>query len=157
MVKKHSPERLRMSSEVVSDYLSSVVDGAPAFAKHGASYRLKKDAVEGIRKYADRAFVVVFSAEWCPDCHRNVPVLGLIADETGLEVRVFGHLMRDPKGSKGIWKIPPSPPEVKEFEVTRIPLMIVLNSAGEKVGEVVENPPEGKTLEEAILEILMKA
>jgi thiol-disulfide isomerase/thioredoxin len=157
MAKKHSPERLSMSSERVSDYLSSVSDGAPAFAKRRATYRLKKDAVEGIRKLADRAFVVVFSAEWCPDCHRNVPVLGLIAEETDLEVRVFGHLMRDPKNIKGIWKIPPSPPEVKEFEVTRIPLMIVLNSAGEEVGEVVENPPEGKTLEEAILEILMKA
>jgi len=101
--------------------------------------------------------VVVFSAEWCPDCFRNVPVLGLVSEETGLEVRVFGHLMRNIKDPDEKWAIPPSPPEVKTYQVIKIPLITVLNQDGEKLGEIVENPSEGVTLEDAILDILLKA
>jgi thiol-disulfide isomerase/thioredoxin len=101
--------------------------------------------------------VVVFSAEWCKDCRRNVPVLGLVAEATGLEVRVFGHLMREVKDSDERWSIPPSSPEVKEFNVIKIPLISVLDGNGEEIGEVVENPPEGQSLEEALLDILKKA
>jgi hypothetical protein len=55
------------------------------------------------------------------------------------------------------WAIPPSPPEVKAFNVIKIPLITVLNKEGEKRGEIIENPPEGQTLERALLDILKKA
>ena len=38
--------------------------------------------------------------------------------------------------------------------MVKIPLIVVLDKAGEKVGEVVENPPPGKTLEQALLDII---
>ena len=117
-------------------------------------YTLDEDAVEAIRDHAGKVAVVAFSAEWCPDCHRNIPVLCLLSEATGMEVRVFGHLMREAKNLEEMWRIPPSPPEVKVFNVVKIPLILVLNEHGEKVGEIVENPPEGQTLEEALLEIL---
>ena len=110
-----------------------------------------------LKVYAGEAHVFVFSAEWCPDCYRNVPVLKLIADATGIKTKVFGHLMRDAKNPEERWKIPPSPPEVKDFDVVRIPLIVVLNRDGAKIGEIVENPPEGQTLEEALLDILNEA
>jgi len=50
--------------------------------------------------------------------------------------------------------VPPSPPEVDEFSVPKIPLIVVLNKDGEKAGEIVENPPPGKTVEQALLAIM---
>ncbi len=72
-------------------------------------------------------------------------------------MRVFGHLMRNVTDPDEKWAIPPSPPEVKAFNVIKIPLITVLNKEGEKLGEIIENPPEGQTLERALLDILKKA
>ncbi len=151
---RHELEAIRDNSELVEDYIRSSKEKAPQFTERKSMYTLDEEAVEEIRDHAGKVTVVAFSAEWCPDCHRNIPVLCLLSEATGMEVRVFGHLMRDAKNPEEIWKIPPTPPEVKEFNVVRIPLIIVLNEHGEKVGEIVENPPEGQTLEEALLEIL---
>jgi thiol-disulfide isomerase/thioredoxin len=115
---------------------------------------LNPETVDLQKKYVDKATVVVFSAEWCKDCHSNIPVLAQINRDVGLEVLVFGHLMRDSKNHGNRWSVPPSPPEVKEFNVIKIPLILVLNTQGQVLGEIVENPPEGKTLEQALLNIL---
>jgi len=149
-------EAIRSNSESVADYLKSSEEKTPKFTERKTTYKLDKDTKEKIKAYTDSAVVVVFSAEWCPDCYRNVPVLDLISEETGLEVRVFGHLMRTVKNPDEKWAIPPSPPEVKTFNVIKIPLITVLNEDGEKLGEIIENPPEGQTLERALLDILKK-
>jgi len=124
-------EAIRNNSESVTDYLKSPEEMTPKFAERKTTYKLNKDTVEKIKAYAGSALVVVFSAEWCPDCHRNVPVLGLISEETGLEVRVFGHLMRNVTDSNEKWAIPPSPPEVKKFNVIKNPLITVRIEEGE--------------------------
>ena len=154
---RYDLEAIRSNSESVVDYLKSSEEKTPRFAERKTTYKLDKETVEKIKAYAGSAVVIVFSAEWCPDCYRNVPVLGLLSEETGLEVRVFGHLMRNVKDPDERWAIPPSPPEAKDFNVIKIPLIIVLNEEGEKMGEIIENPPEGQTLERALLDILMKA
>jgi thiol-disulfide isomerase/thioredoxin len=149
-------EAIRSNSESVADYLKSSEEKTPKFTERKTTYKLDKDTVEKIKAYTGSAVVVVFSAEWCPDCYRNVPVLGLISEGTGLEVRVFGHLMRNVTDPDEKWAIPPSPPEVKAFNVIKIPLITVLNEDGEMLGEIIENPPEGQTLERALLDILKK-
>ena len=154
---RYDLEAIRSNSESVADYLQSSEEKTPRFAERKAAYKLNKGTVGKIKAYASTAVVVVFSAEWCPDCFRNVPVLDLISEEAGLEVRVFGHLMRNVKDPDEKWVIPPSPPEVKDFNVIKIPLISVLNEEGEKLGEIIENPPDGQTLERALLDILMKA
>jgi thiol-disulfide isomerase/thioredoxin len=149
--------KLRRGSEPVDGYLSSSSKEAPSFAKRFSEYRLDPDVTEKLKKYSGEVVVFAFSAEWCPDCQKNIPVLGLISETTGLEVRIFGHLMRDPKKPKGFWKIPPSPAEVEEFQVRKIPTIIVIDRRGTKVGEIIENPQEGRTLEEALLDMLTRA
>lgn len=151
---RHELEAIRDNSESVENYIRYSKEKAPQFAERKSMYTLDEEAVEAIRDHAEKVTVVAFSAEWCPDCHRNIPVLCLLSEATGIEVRVFGHLMRDAKNPEERWRIPPLPPEVKEFNVVRIPLILVLNEHGEKIGEIVENPPEGQTLEDALLEIL---
>ena len=154
---RYDLEAIMSNSESVADYLKSSEEKTPRFAERKSTYKLNKETVEKIKACAGSTVVVVFSAEWCPDCYRNVPVLGLLSEETGLEVRVFGHLMRNVKDPNEKWAIPPSPPEVKDFNVIKIPHIIVLNEEGEKRGKIIENPPEGQTLERALLDILMKA
>jgi len=157
MAGQYDIEELRRNSESVSDHMSRVGGVSSPFTRRLEEYALEKTVIQGLKRYVEDAVVIVFSAEWCPDCHRNVPVLSLISDATGLEVYVVGRLMRDAKNSEERWKIPPSPAEVKDFDVVRIPLIVVLNRDGAKIGEIVENPPEGQTLEEALLDILNEA
>jgi thiol-disulfide isomerase/thioredoxin len=146
--------KIRKGSEAVHDYVSAPSKAKDAFDKRRVEYKLDAAVVKELKKKAKDYTIVAFSAEWCPDCMRNVPVLNLLAEATGLEVRVFGHMMRDAKSNTRKWAIPPSPPEVEEFNVVKIPLIVILNKAGEKIGEVVENPPTGKTLEQALLDIM---
>ena len=150
----HDLEKIRAGSLSAIDYVEDCREKAPRLHENYESYELDGEAVTKIRCHVDRYMVVAFSAEWCPDCHRNVPILALLQRETGLEARVFGGLMRDAKSNERRWRIPPSPAEVDEFDVVRIPYIVVLNMRGEVEGEIVENPPKGKTLEAVLLEIL---
>ena len=121
------------------------------------TYRLKEEVVEELKSYADKLFVVVFSAEWClKDCAPNVPVLALLADKAGLNVRVFGGLIRDPLNPKERWRIPPSPPEVKDFKVEKVPTIIVFDISGRELGKIIEEPSPGRTLEEEMLQLAEK-
>jgi hypothetical protein len=121
------------------------------------TYRLKEKVIEELKKYKDKLFVIVFSAEWClKDCTPNIPVLALLADQAGLKVRVFGGLIRDPLNPKERWRILPSPPEVRDFKVEKVPTIIVLDMSGRELGKIIEEPSPGKTLEEEILELAKK-
>lgn len=150
-------ESLKKKSEPVAKYLEEAYETTRSFARRLEDYRLDEAVARRLRELADGVVVFVFSAEWCLDCHRNVPVLKLIQDATGIEVNVFGHLKKDVCDAGGLWKIPPSPPEVKDFDVEKIPHIVVLNMDGMMIGEIVENPSEGQTLEEALLNILNEA
>jgi hypothetical protein len=152
-MRKYDLTDLINESKSVTEYLSILEEKSHKFREELAKYQLNGRVVEGIIPYAQDHIVIAFSAEWCSDCQRNIPVLKLISDATGIAVRVFGGLMRDPIDSTQIWHISPSPEEVEIFNVTKIPHITVLDLEGEKIGEIIENPPEGRTLEEALLNI----
>lgn len=154
MKRTHDLDELRKKSEPIEKYLKDAREAAPAFSRRLNSYVLDKGVARRIKCAINGESIFVFSAEWCPDCHRNVPVLKLIKDATGIEVNVFGYLEKGNRDAGELWKTPPSPPEVSEFEVRKIPLIVVLNREGQLIGEIVENPPEGQTLEGALLDIL---
>jgi thiol-disulfide isomerase/thioredoxin len=151
---KYDVSKLRKSSEFVHEYVFAPSKAKDAFDMRRAEYKLDAAIVKELKKKAKDYIIIAFSAEWCPDCLRNVPILDMIAEASGLEVRVFGHIMRDAKSNTKKWAVPPSPPEVDEFKVTKIPYMVVLKKDGEKVGEIIENPPAGVTLEKALLDIV---
>ncbi len=124
------------------------------FLERMKAYSLKEDVVEELKNYVDKIFLVVFSAEWCKDCTANVPVLALLADKTGLKVRVFGGLKKDPLSPNEKWRIPPSPPEVREFKVDRTPHIVIFHANGRELGKIIENPAPNKTMEEEILQLV---
>jgi thiol-disulfide isomerase/thioredoxin len=151
---KYDIARLRRGSKTIHDYVTEPSKAKEAFDRRRNEYKLDPVIVKELRNRADDYLIIVFSAEWCPDCFRNVPVLDLLAEATGIEIRVFSHIKRDDESNTRKWAVPPSPPEVEEFNVVKIPLMVVLKKDGEKSGEIIENPPPGKTLEQALLEIM---
>jgi thiol-disulfide isomerase/thioredoxin len=153
---KYDLSKIRRNSEAIKTYVSTKNGATEIFAKRKAEYKLQQSVVKDLKEYANKVVVIVFTAEWCPDCHRNVPVLDMISDAAGLETRAFGHIMRDAKSTTRKWAIPPSPKEVEEFNVIKIPYIVVLTQEGKILGEIVENPPPGKTLEQTLLEIVSK-
>ena len=158
----HDLKALRANSEPVEEHISAPSDATEAFTQRLQEYALDPLVTENLKAYAGKAYIFVFSAEWCKDCKKNVPVLKLIQDATGIQVRVFSHIMKDAKNPKPStpeekWKVPPSPPELMEFKVFNIPFIAVLDAQGKMLGAGIENPPEDKTLEEALLAILESA
>jgi thiol-disulfide isomerase/thioredoxin len=118
------------------------------------SYRLENEVEIKLKYHNEKYRIYAFSAEWCPDCYQHIPILAHIQEKTGLKTRVFGHLMRDAKNPNKRWRIPPSPEEVELFEVVKIPSIYILDNQGKKAGEIIENPPMEKRLEDTILDIL---
>ena len=158
----HDLTALRTASEPVGDHMATSSDATEAFNQRLMEYELDSLVTEKLKAFAGKVHIFVFSAEWCLDCRRNIPVLKLIQDATGIEARVLGHVMRDaknpnPRTPDEKWKIPPSPPELREFNALKIPYIAVLDAHGEELGAVIENPPGDKTLEEALLAILEAA
>ena len=145
---------IREKTVSVSQYIEGLSQPfQEKFLARKQAYQLKIDAVRHLKKFADKYLIVAFSAEWCKDCASNVPVLALISETTGLEVRVFGKLKKDPLSSTKKWRIPPSPPEVETFDVDKIPLIILFDLEGREIGRIIENPSM-PTLEEEICEII---
>ena len=147
-------EKLVKHSEDIKHYIESSQEKAPQFMERYRECKLEREMVMKINCHSDNYIIFAFSAEWCPDCYRNIPVLAKLQEATGLETRIFGHLMRDAKSTTKRWRIPPSPAEVEDFDVVKIPSMYILDKQGQKIGEIIENPPEGMTLEAAVLAVL---
>lgn len=111
------------------------------------TYQLQQEAVNQLKRFAREYAIIAFSAGWCKDCAANISVLALIAEATGLEVRIFGGLKKDPLSHSCKWRIPPSPPEVKTLNIDKIPLIIVVDMKGREIGRIAEKPQQFPTLE----------
>jgi hypothetical protein len=146
---------IRTKTLTVNEYIEKLEEPfRQNFLNRKQTYTPKPETLDSLRKITDNHMIIAFCAGWCKDCTKNIPVLALIAESTGLEVRVFGGFKRDPLSSSCKWRIPPSPPEVQTFNVDKIPLMIVFDKEGNEVGRIVENPKVMPTLEEEICEII---
>jgi thiol-disulfide isomerase/thioredoxin len=71
-------ESLRMKSEPISKYLDGAQETTQSFSRQLENYRLDERVAKSIEGLADGVVVFVFSAEWCPDCYMNVPILKLL-------------------------------------------------------------------------------
>lgn len=152
---ENSLKRLTNRTVSVQEYLSTMAEPFKSkFFERMTSYILIEEVAEELKKYVHKIFIVVFSAEWCKDCVSNVPILALLTIKTGLNVRVFGGVEKNPSSLKEKWRVPPSPPEIREFEVEKLPHIVIFDVDGWEIGKIVENPPLEKTLEEEILRYL---
>lgn len=149
-------DEIRRKTVSVDEYVSTL--NSPfreKFLARKQTYQLS-EKVNELKKVADKYTVVAFSAEWCKDCANHIPVLELVSQATGLEVRVFGYIKKDPLSTKEKWRIPPSPPEVKIFGVEKLPWIVIFDKKGEEIGKIVENPVHTGSIEEELLYILFQ-
>jgi len=124
------------------------------FLERKRTYQLDAETVKQLKKLEEKYVVVAFSAIWCKDCAVNIPVLALLSEETGLEVRVFGGIRKDPLSHLHKWRVPPSPPEIESFKIDKLPSILIIHSAGNEIGRIVETPKVQPTLEQELLEII---
>lgn len=150
-------KEIRRKTVSVEDYITSMSEPFRGkFLQRKESYQPSHEVIKKLKKEANKYTVVVFSAEWCKDCAKNVPVLWLISEFTGLEVRVFGHIKKDSLNPKIPWRIPPSPPEVETFDVKKIPWIIISDKQGKEIGKIIENPKHTGSVEEELLYLIGK-
>jgi hypothetical protein len=148
---------IRKRTVSVSQYIESLKQPfRDKFLTRKQTYQLKQEAMNQLKKFANKYITVAFSAEWRKDCTANIPVLALISEATGLEVRIFGGLKKDPLTHTRKWRIPPSPQEVETFLVDKIPLIILFDEEGEDIGRIIEKPREKPTLEEELIQIILE-
>jgi thiol-disulfide isomerase/thioredoxin len=150
-----NPTATRRKTLAVDEYISSLEQiFRDRFLARKRIYQLQCVAVEELQRSAGSFIIVAFSASWCKDCAEQIPVFGLIVDATGLEVRIFGGIKKDPLSHTSKWRIPPSPPEVTTFRVNTLPTIIVFDLDGKEVGRIEERPKTMPTLEQEICEIV---
>ena len=147
-------DEMCVESESVKEYLEKAKSETERFQERYENYEPDESILQRLRDYSEDIVVYGFSAEWCPDCYMHVPVMALISERTGIEVRIFGHLMRDAKNNTRIWACPPSPEEVNKFLIKKIPTFLIVNKEVKELGRIIESPQEGQSLEEGLLNIL---
>lgn len=116
-------------------------------------YKLDNSVVDELRDVG-KLIVVAFSAAWCGDCKRAMPVMLHLEEKLDWEILVFSKIKTAPLNPDVQWAVPPSPPEVNEWGVTAIPTFVFFDSDGNKLGIFIEKPQVKDTLEAEILLIL---
>jgi thiol-disulfide isomerase/thioredoxin len=117
-------------------------------------YKLNKAALKELEVLTKGLKIVVFSAAWCGDCKRAMPVMLQLEEKLGLDVMVFSGIKTDPLNKKVQWRVPPSPPEINEWGVKAIPWFVFFDSKGNKIATLIEKPTVTPTLEEEIVHVL---
>ena len=146
---------IRSRTTNVQDYINGLKDkDKEKFLEVYNNYKLNGDAVDELREALKDLTVVVFSAAWCGDCKRAMPVMQLLEEQIGLEVLVFSKIKTAPLDPDRQWAVPPSPPEINEWGVTAIPWFNFYDAQGNLVGTLIEKPTVKETLEEEILHVL---
>ncbi len=117
-------------------------------------YNLDTNAVEELKELTRDLTVVVFSAAWCGDCKRAMPVMLHLEEKIGLDVRVFSGIKTAPLDPNHQWRIPPSPQEIEDWKVTAIPWFEFVDKEGNRVAFLREKQTVKDTLEEEIVHVL---
>ncbi len=117
-------------------------------------YKLDSGVVDELKDIVKGMTVVVFSAAWCGDCTRAMPVMMHLEEQLDLEVMAFSKIKTAPLNPDRQWAVPPSPPEVNEWGATAIPFFVFFDSDGNRVATLTEKPKVKDTLEAEILHVL---
>ena len=146
---------IRSRTTSVHDYIESLRDkDKEKFLEVYRTYKLNPDVVDELREVLKDLTVVTFSAAWCGDCKRAMPVMLQIEEQLGLEVLVFSKIKTKPLDPDHQWAVPPSPPEIEEWGVTAIPWFNFYDVDGNLLGTIIEKPTVKETLEAEILYVL---
>ncbi len=146
---------IRSRTTNVHDYINGLKEqDKEKFLEVYKTYNLDSSVVGELRNILKDLTVVVFSAAWCGDCKRAMPVMLQLEEQLGLEVLVFSSVKTAPLDPNKKWAVPPSPPEINEWGVSAIPWFNFYDNEGNLVGTLIEKPTVKETLEAEILHVL---
>ena len=137
------------------EYITQSLEGEEKekFLENYNTGTVDQDIVTKICEIAENnlknGLIVIYSAGYCIDCQRNVPPLALISQICKHLDIVVRSIKRD---SEKKWV--DLPPEFKAVNIEKIPTVIVFEGNGKELGRIIENPDNGKTMEEALLDIV---
>ena len=95
---------IRSRTTNVRDYINGLKDkDKEKFLEVYNNYKLNGEAVDELRDALKDLTVVVFSAAWCGDCKRAMPVMQLLEEQLGLEVLVFSKVKTAPLDPDRQW------------------------------------------------------
>lgn len=97
--------------------------------------------------------LVIFAGSWCKDCQETVPILAKICQVTRITMKILGGAKFSQK-KPPTWHVPPSPPEMNDLNIDRIPAILFIDKSGLEVLRFYERPPVGKSLEQHLLELV---
>lgn len=106
-------------------------------------YNPNEKFVDRFERVDEKFYLIIFSADWCSDCHVYVPSLAktlLIAKNNMIAARVVDY-----DNYRDI---------ADELNVRAIPTMIVFDKNWREVGRFVETPRKSGTVEEDICMII---
>ncbi|MGQ4912800.1 MAG: thioredoxin family protein [Candidatus Thorarchaeota archaeon] len=148
-------EDIRSRTTTIKGYIDSLSDKDRDIVMEAYNeYKIDMSVVEELRDLMKGMKVIIFSAPWCGDCKRAMPVMLHLEEMLGLDIMVFGTIKTAPLDPDKQWAVPPSPPEINEWGVKAIPWFIFYNEKGEEVGILIEKPRVKDTLEAEILYVL---
>ncbi|MHA1637869.1 MAG: TlpA family protein disulfide reductase [Candidatus Thorarchaeota archaeon] len=124
------------------------------FMKMYNGYSLDGTAVDEMKDLIQDLTLVIFSAAWCGDCKRAMPVMLQLEEKLGMDVRVFSDIKTKPLDPNVQWSIPPSPQEMDDWKVKAIPWFEFINKDGNRVAVLIEKPTVKDTLEAEIVYVL---
>ena len=126
------------------------------FKRRYEETQIPNEYVERLKKLLTNKMIIAFSAQWCGDCSNNVPVLAKISEHTGAPLKILGGIKSDPKGKGPYWKSPPSPQEINELRIKRIPWIAVIDDKGNVHAIIDENPKYKPTVYEELVYLMTR-
>jgi len=152
----HNLEQLRENGLSVNELIEKLSGKDGEIIKENIKkYQPKLEVLDQLAEKAKGYTFVVFSADWCKDCKVNVSAFVKILQlKPEIEAIFFKGLKSAPLDPDVRWRVPPSPPEVNEFDLRKIPTFYILDATGKVVAEMIENPEHKPTLEEELLYLL---
>ena len=153
-------------NDLVSPTMSSdeyLRDFGPKIKNNYKVYEPKADILNQILALLkiknEQLKIAAFGADWCPDCHKNVPHMIKLVKRMktkDVELRILYGIMVNALRKRGevIWHKTRSPPEAAnpKFALRAIPTFYFFNKNGEYLGQIIEHPKE--TIEEDTLKII---
>ncbi|NHK29957.1 MAG: hypothetical protein FK730_01305 [Asgard group archaeon] len=159
MIKEiHDLNQLKANGLSVSEMIEKLAgEDGETIKENMEKYQPNEQVISQLASKINGFTFVIFSADWCKDCKINVAAFAKIMKFIPeINAIFFKGLKSAPKDPNVRWRVPPSPPEVNDFDLRKIPTFYILNEKGKVVGEIIENPEVKPTLEEELVYILDK-
>ncbi|MHA1187523.1 MAG: thioredoxin family protein [Candidatus Heimdallarchaeota archaeon] len=156
VLEKHDLKKLYENGKNVDEVIESFnCKTADDIRNNCENYEPNHDVVKELVAKAKGYTIVVFSADWCKDCKINVgPFAKIVQLYPEIDAIFFKGIKTAPMDPDIKWKVPPSPPEVNDFDLQRLPTFFILDSEGYVKTILLENPKTKPTVEEELLYLI---